>query len=241
MFLQFRIHAAGDGGRWEFDMKQDMTLDILIQLAHGLAEHFGPQCEIAIHDVTRDLSNTIVSIENGQISGRAQGDAASNVVLEALHTPPEELKDQIGYLTRSSDGKALKSSSIYIRDRSGNLRYIFSVNYDISSLKAVDELIRGLITTHPATDQSGKAEQKKQESAPRIPHTVTELLDSLIEHALAEVGKPVVMMTKEDKIRVVRYLNDAGAFLITKSGNRIASVLGISKFTLYKYMESGTP
>ena len=222
-------------------MKQDMTLDILIQLAHGLAEHFGPQCEIAIHDVTRDLSNTIVSIENGQISGRAQGDAASNVVLEALHTPPEELKDQIGYLTRSSDGKALKSSSIYIRDRSGNLRYIFSVNYDIASLKAVDELIRGLITTHPATDQSGKAEQEKQESAPRIPHTVTELLDSLIEHALAEVGKPVVMMTKEDKIRVVRYLNDAGAFLITKSGDRIASVLGISKFTLYKYMESGTP
>lgn len=222
-------------------MKQDMTLDILIQLAHGLAEHFGPQCEIAIHDVTRDLSNTIVSIENGQISGRAQGDAASNVVLEALHTPPEELKDQIGYLTRSSDGKALKSSSIYIRDRSGTLRYIFSVNYDISSLKAVDGLIRGLITTHPATDQSGKAEQKKQESAPRIPHTVTELLDSLIEHALAEVGKPVVMMTKEDKIRVVRYLNDAGAFLITKSGDRIASVLGISKFTLYKYMESGTP
>lgn len=222
-------------------MKQDMTLDILIQLAHGLAEHFGTQCEIAIHDVTRDLSNTIVYIENGQISGRAQGDAASNVVLEALHTPPEELKDQIGYLTRSSDGKALKSSSIYIRDRSGNLRYIFSVNYDISSLKAVDELIRGLITTHPATDQSGKAEQEKQESAPRIPHTVTELLDSLIEHALAEVGKPVVMMTKEDKIRVVRYLNDAGAFLITKSGDRIASVLGISKFTLYKYMESGTP
>ena len=105
----------------------------------------------------------------------------------------------------------------------------------------MDELIRGLITTHPATDQSGKAEQKKQESAPRIPHTVTELLDSLIEHALAEVGKPVVMMTKEDKIRVVRYLNDAGAFLITKSGDRIASVLGISKFTLYKYMESGTP
>ena len=222
-------------------MKQDMTLDILIQLAHGLAEHFGTQCEIAIHDVTRNLSNTIVSIENGQISGRAQGDAASNVVLEALHTPPEELKDQIGYLTRSSDGKALKSSSIYIRDRSGNLRYIFSVNYDISSLKAVDELIRGLITTHPATDQCDKAEQKEQESAPRIPHTVTELLDSLIEHALAEVGKPVVMMTKEDKIRVVRYLNDAGAFLITKSGDRIASVLGISKFTLYKYMESGTP
>ena len=222
-------------------MKQDMTLNILIQLAHGLAEHFGPQCEIAIHDVTRDLSNTIVHIENGQVSGRAEGDAASNIVLEALHTPPQELTDQIGYLTRSPEGEALKSTSIYIRDRSGNLRYIFSINYNIASLKAVDELIRGLITTRAAAGSSGKEGEKEQESAPRIPHTVTELLDSLIEHALAEVGKPVVMMTKEDKIRVVRYLNDAGAFLITRSGDRIASVLGISKFTLYKYMESDSP
>ncbi len=214
-------------------MKQDMTLNLLIQIAHGLAEHFGPQCEIAIHDVTRDLSNTIVHIENGQVSGRGDGDSASNVVLEALHTPPEELKDQIAYLTRTEDGKALKSSSLYIRDEAGRLKYIFSVNYDIASLKAVDELIQGLITTQP-----GKKDEQNGPAVPKIPHTVTELLDSLIDHAIAEIGKPVVMMTKEDKIKVVHYLNEAGAFLITRSGDRVASVLGISKFTLYKYMES---
>lgn len=216
-------------------MKQDTTLDLLIQIAHGLAEHFGPQCEIAIHDVTRDLSNTIVYIENGQVSGRTDGDGASNVVLEALNTPPEKLQDQIAYLTRTEDGRALKSSTLYIRDENGNLRYLFSVNYDIASLRAVDELIQGLITTHPL-----KKENPERESVPKIPHTVTELLDSLIEHAFAEIGKPAVMMTKEDKIRVVHYLNDAGAFLITKSGDRVASALGISKFTLYKYMESDT-
>ena len=214
-------------------MKQDTTLDLLIQIAHGLAEHFGPQCEIAIHDVTRDLSNTIVYIENGQVSGRTDGDGASNVVLEALNTPPEKLQDQIAYLTRTEDGRALKSSTLYIRDENGNLRYLFSVNYDIASLRAVDELIQGLITTHPL-----KKENPERESVPKIPHTVTELLDSLIEHAFAEIGKPAVMMTKEDKIRVVHYLNDAGAFLITKSGDRVASALAISKFTLYKYMES---
>ena len=222
-----------NSGRSELLMKQDMTLNLLIQIAHGLAEHFGPQCEIAIHDVTRDLSNTIVHIENGQVSGRGDGDSASNVVLEALHTPPEELKDQIAYLTRTEDGKALKSSSLYIRDEVGRLKYIFSVNYDIASLKAVDELIQGLITTQP-----GKKDEQTGPAVPKIPHTVTELLDSLIDHAIAEIGKPVVMMTKEDKIKVVHYLNEAGAFLITRSGDRVASVLGISKFTLYKYMES---
>ena len=46
-------------------------------------------------------------------------------------------------------------------------------------------------------------------------------------------------MTKEDKIQVVRYLNDAGAFPITKSGDKVANLLNISKFTLYSYMDAG--
>ncbi len=41
------------------------------------------------------------------------------------------------------------------------------------------------------------------------------------------------------KVQVVQYLNDAGAFLITKSGDKVASILGISKFTLYNYMDAG--
>ena len=40
-------------------------------------------------------------------------------------------------------------------------------------------------------------------------------------------------MNKEDKVRAIRYLNDAGAMLITKSGDRISSYFGISKYTLY--------
>jgi len=54
------------------------------------------------------------------------------------------------------------------------------------------------------------------------------------------VGKPVAMMNKEDKVRAIRYLNDAGAMLITKSGDRISSYFGISKYTLYSYLDSGS-
>ena len=72
-----------------------------------------------------------------------------------------------------------------------------------------------------------------------ILHNVTDLLDSLIEQALNLVGKPVAAMNKEDKIKVVQFLNNAGAFLITKSGDRVASLLEISKFTLYNYMDAG--
>jgi len=63
-------------------------------------------------------------------------------------------------------------------------------------------------------------------------------LDTLIEQALSEIGKPVALMTKDDKVKVVQTLNQAGAFLITKSGDKVASILGISKFTLYNYMDT---
>jgi predicted transcriptional regulator YheO len=54
---------------------------------------------------------------------------------------------------------------------------------------------------------------------------------------MEEVGKPVSYMTRDDKIRVVKYLDQKGAFLITKSGNRICQFLDISKFTLYSYLD----
>lgn len=60
--------------------------------------------------------------------------------------------------------------------------------------------------------------------------------DLLIEQAVAKVGKPVAMMNKDDKVAVVQYPDHAGAFLITKSGDKVSSYLGISKFTLYSYM-----
>ena len=46
------------------------------------------------------------------------------------------------------------------------------------------------------------------------------------------------MMNKEDKQRAIRYLNSKGALLITKSGDKIAKYFGISKFTLYSYIDN---
>ena len=59
----------------------------------------------------------------------------------------------------------------------------------------------------------------------------------LLEQSVKLVGVPVPFMTKEDKIRAIRYLNDAGAFLITKSGDRVSKFFGISKYTLYSYLD----
>ena len=49
----------------------------------------------------------------------------------------------------------------------------------------------------------------------------------------------LAMLTKEDKVAVVRYLDEKGAFLIKKSAEKVADFLGISRFTVYNYLNEG--
>ena len=207
------------------------TLDFLKQLAHGLAIQFGSSCEIAIHDLkTKDLEKSIVYIENGHISNRQIGDGPSGIVLETLQSDPSTIHDKLSYLTKTEDGRILKSSTFYIRDDDGSISYIFSLNYDITAFTAASTAIQSLIAT------KDKLPDLTGDSPRQITHNVNELLDLLIEQAVAKVGKPVAMMNKDDKVAVVQYLDHAGAFLITKCGDKVSSYLGISKFTLYSYM-----
>lgn len=207
------------------------TLDFLKQLAHGLAIQFGSSCEIAIHDLkTKDLEKSIVYIENGHISNRQIGDGPSGIVLETLQSDPSTIHDKLSYLTKTEDGRILKSSTFYIRDDDGSISYIFSLNYDITAFTAASTAIQSLIAT------KDKLPDLTGDSPRQITHNENELLDLLIEQAVAKVGKPVAMMNKDDKVAVVQYLDHAGAFLITKSGDKVSSYLGISKFTLYSYM-----
>ncbi len=209
-------------------------LEFLKQLAHGVTAQFGNSCEVVIHDLTKkDLDSSIVYIENGHVSNRQAGDGPSGIVLETLRSDPSKVNDKLAYLTRTDDGRILKSSTLYIRDDDGRIDYIFSINYDITTLLAMENTLHGLVQTEPEND----AEEKNADAPQTITHNVTELLDLLIEQAIAKVGKPVALMNKDDKVAVVQYLNNAGAFLITKSGDKVSTLLGISKFTLYSYMD----
>ncbi len=207
-------------------------LDILVQLANGIATEFGTSCEIVIHDLTKnDVENSIVYIENGHITNRQTDSGSSAIVLETLELMESKKpipKDQLGYLTRTSDGRILKSSTLYIKNKDQtHVDYIFSVNYDITAFLNVENALRTLVTPSDYSDDQPK----------KITHNVNELLDSLIEQSIEEVGKPVAYMTKDDKIAAIKYLNNAGAFLITKSGDKVSTIFGISKFTLYSYLD----
>ena len=204
-------------------------LEMLKQIASALAAQFGPDCEVVVHDLSaQNTEHPIVHIENGHVTGRRIGDGPSKIVMEYILHGDEDPKDQLAYLTRTPDGKILKSSTIYIRNSKGKVTAILSINYDISSLLMVNNAISGLITTPEPTREEQRITTVN----------VNDLLDDLIEQSVALVGKPVALMNKDDKVKAIQFLSQHGAFLITKSGDKVAKYFGISKYTLYSYIDT---
>ena len=203
-------------------------LELLRQVAAGIAAQFGSNCEVVVHDLSRHPDHSIVEIVNGHVTGRKVGDGASHVVIEQIQTNDPEPKDHLCYLTKTPDGKILKSSTVYIRNSKGKVSAIFSINYDISKLLMVESAVRDLISTGEET----------QQTEPEKIVNINDLLDDLIEQSVALVGKPVALMNKDDKVKAIRFLNQNGAFLVTKSSDKIAKYFGISKYTLYSYIDT---
>ena len=202
-------------------------IDFLARLARGVARQFGSNCEVVVHDMSSDdQEHSIVAIENGHVTGRRLGDGPSHVVWETLKADPKKIEDRLSYLTRTEDGKILKSSTIFIRDDEGKVVGLFAINYDITVMKAMEDQLR--LFTSPDIPE---------EEPQKIIHNVNDLLEELIKQSVKLVGKPASMMNKEDKVKAIRFLNESGAFLITKSGQRVCNFFGISKYTLYSYID----
>lgn len=208
-------------------------IDFYTRLAHAIATQFGTNCEVVVHDLeSDDPERSIVAIENGHVTGRAVGDGPSHVVLEAIKAGRvHKLSDRLAYLTRTEDGRILKSSTVFVRNDTGDTVGIFAINYDITLLSAAADALAGITGTGVDTDESPARDPEP------IVRNVATLLDDLIEQSVALVGKPAALMSKEERVRAIRYLNDTGAFLITKSGPRVCKYFGISKYTLYSYLD----
>ena len=208
-------------------MNHDTEFEFAKRMAKGLAGQFGQNCEVVIHDLRgKDLEHSIIAIENGHVTGRSIGDGPSHIVLESLKEDPGMLQDRISYLTRTSDGRVLKSTTLFIRDDEDRVIGLLGINYDISMLVSLEGSLR---------DFTGQDRFSSEPEA--ISRNVADLLDELLEHSVSLVGKPTAMMSKDDKIRAIRFLDDNGAFLITKSGPKVCQYFGISTYTLYSYLD----
>jgi predicted transcriptional regulator YheO len=63
-------------------------------------------------------------------------------------------------------------------------------------------------------------------------------LPQLLAQGEAHIGRPLSDMTRADKQRLVRYLDERGAFALRRSVESVAETLGVSRFTVYNYLDA---
>ena len=192
-----------------------------------LANHLGQNCEIVLHDNTKEYEHSIVDIRNGHVTGRKVGDCGGNWGLEVLSkmTSDTHIYNKIVHMR---NGKIIRGSSMFIQDDDGNNIGAICINMDITDTLKCEEYLKQLnmySTPAPSANELFSTD-------------VNQLMDSLLHQCENMFGKPMSHLNKDEKMQIIHYLDAKGAFLITKSGDRVCEFLNISKFTLYNYLEA---
>jgi len=224
-------------------------LEKYIPIVKFIASIMGENCEVLLHDV-RNPENSIVAIENGHISGRRVGGVLTDLVLKIVRNKEYQNQDFIAnYVVVAKDNRICQSSSLLIRDDNGEIIGVLCVNIDISTLLATQKYLNEFIKIKPPNNLKNTLSIKasSDEEVEEISSEENEVLEHLLETSgdVVEllIGKvlnkftiPVERMSQDEKIQVVRELNELGLFLFKGGVSELAKKLKVSDATVYRYL-----
>ncbi|MFD9957860.1 aminotransferase class V-fold PLP-dependent enzyme [Amycolatopsis sp. NPDC058986] len=184
-------------------------LTALIPAVHGLAAMLGPGNEVLLHDLSR-LPDSIIAIA-GELTGRTVGGPMTDLLLGLVRRGTTQ--DLTNYRTHGPDGRAIRSSTLFLRDAEGVAIGCLCVNSELTG-----------------------AEGTETPQRETFPPDVDSLQRYLVERAVGKAGIPVELMKKQHKAAVVRELDEAGFFLIKDAVDHLAGQLDVTRYTIYNYL-----
>jgi predicted transcriptional regulator YheO len=213
--------SAGD----DRDTETDEVLESAKPLVIGIQATLGKMCEVVLHDF-REKDHSIVAIA-GDVTHRGIGSPMSEIGL-ALSRAGDEAEDRLNYLTRLSDGRIMKSSTMLLRTPAGRVVGALCINLDVTQIRMLTSLM---------SDMSGEGPQPESEP---VPITFASNVDAVIESVLVDIesqlGRPLTHLSTEDWLRVFRLLDGRGIFQIRRAVPLLSRRLGLSRATVYNYV-----
>lgn len=202
-------------------MTRDEAFEFLDRTARGIAEMFGPACETLVHDMD-DPSHPILSIYNGQVSGRGVGSTMDILGSDKELDATGLVTDFVNLYATTPSGQQIKSSTFHLIGDGFNLA--LGINFDFTSLSFANRTLVGLMSADADLQSAmwtGGAGQLYQ----------------IFEECLAALGKPMEELNKKDRIKLVALMDQKNAFSFRKSVPFVASRLKVSRYTVYKYLD----
>lgn len=238
--MKFSELSDGDTAPARIPQLRD-SLKTLGNIVPLLAQAIGPQSEVILHDLTH-LPNSIVAI-GGNLTKRSIGGPINTFVLELIRQGTSE--DFLNYMTHMPDGRTFRSSTIFIQDEYGKATACLCINVDVTELLK----FRDTLTVFTTPDAVDGADQMDVQAPPlesafaseTFPITVDEVMVEAVRQAIGAIGVPADLMQKRHKLEVVRLLEERGLFLIRDAVDFVASALGVTRYTIYNYLNELRP
>ena len=192
-------------------------------MVKGIGQTFGSNCEVVLH-YFGDLQDSIVAIENGHVTGRSLGSPMTEYSLKQVRKGNTN-EDIINYTGKSTDGRVLKSSTMFIKDDEGDVIGCFCINFDMTELVVAKKVLSEIMTI--------SGEDKDAENT----NMINDVLSDIVQKNIDDAGKPIAYLSKEEKVAIVKKLDVQGAFLIKGAIDYVAKVLCVSRYTIYNYLD----
>ena len=214
------------------------SLEPYAKLVNFLSAALGDNGEIALHDLT-SKDQEIVAISNNPISGREVGAKLSNLSLHYLEEKQYLNHDFVmNYKTVGNDGKLMRAATYFIKEEGREMPVgMLCINVNISDLEYLTSTIKKILGIKEEKD----IEFKMDNPVEILSSPLDEMIDMYIKECLEKMGFPSYFLAErlnvDEKIKVVKYLQEKGTFKVKGAIVLVAEKLAVSEPTVYRYLK----
>lgn len=209
---------------------EQLILNSYKKMIVSLGEYLGEGYEIILHSL-ENLQHSVIENINGHYSGRKNGAPITDLALSMLSQLKEEpSQPAVCYMNHSKKGVPLRSCTIPIAGEKERIIGLICINFytdvPLSSLlaKFYPEASAGLSSNNTATEN------------------FADNTDELIENVLYKIQHQVLndfSVSPQNKNKeIITQLYQRGIFNIKDAVLKVASLLGISKNTVYMHIRN---
>lgn len=213
--------------------ERQLTLTVLKAALQALGSVVPRNLEILLHDLDHP-EHSVVAIVNGQLSGRKVGspilaapeqDQGFKALMQAANGQPGCTPVVLPDYPTTLKGRHLRSATAIFRDSGGHPFASVCVNTDVTGLDAAMAFLQHFqpLAATPAPAMSSE------------PADMAVLMAEIIHDSLQRSGQG--RMNKQAKVEAVRVMQERGLFIVKGGVEQAAEALGVTRYTIYNYLE----
>ncbi len=210
----------------ELTSTDKLILNSYIPVIHDLAAYLGSSFEIVLHSL-EDYEHSVIEIVNGEHTGRTIGSPITDLALDMLEALSKGQTTSV-YFTRRRSGEPLKSSTIAIRGEHDRIIGLICINMHLNT-----PLCDVLDSLRPSSENEHLL-YTHEIFASDVHDLVESALEEVREYVLADA---TVLPSNKNKV-IVEELYRKGIFQMKNAVTIVASLLNISKNTVYMHIRN---